>query len=169
MLPLVERAGVQVLSGIADDAYEVATPIARRHVVALDERHSFVIVDEIETADPQPIEVRWHTGGTWTLGERGSALVTAGAARAAVRTLALGGPVRLEIESPEGWIRPVQVLRALVPPSPRHLVATVIVPGATDAPSLSIAWGEDGRLVQLRVGERQLRFTTTAAGGLRPV
>jgi Heparinase II/III-like protein len=169
LLPLVERAGVQVLSGIADDAYEVATPIARRHVVALDERQSFVIVDEIETADAQPIELRWHTGGSWTLGERGNAVVTAGPARAAVRTLALGGPARLEIESPEGWIRPVQVLRALVPPSPRHLVATVIVPGATDAPSLSIAWGEDGRLVQLRVGERQLRFTTTAAGGLQPV
>jgi hypothetical protein len=169
LLPLVERAGVQVLSGIADDAYEVATPIARRHVVALDARQAFVIVDEIETADAQPIELRWHTGGTWTLGAQGSAVVTDGTARAAMRTLALGGSARLEVEAPEGWIRPVQVLRALVPPSPRHLVATVIVPGATDAPSLSIAWGEDGRFVQLRVGERQLRFTTTAAGGLQPV
>ena len=94
--------------------------------------------------------------------------MTAGTARAAVRTLALGGSARLEIESPQGWIRPVQVLRTLVPPSPRHLVATVIVPGATAAPELSLAWGEDGKLVQLRVGERQLRFTTTAAGGLQP-
>ena len=64
MLPLVERAGVQVISGVADDAYEVATPIARRHVVALDQRQSFVIIDEIETAEPQPIELRWHTGGS---------------------------------------------------------------------------------------------------------
>jgi hypothetical protein len=169
LLPLVEHAGVQVLSGIADDAYEVPTPIARRHVVALDDRRLFVIVDEIETADAQPIEVRWHTGGTWALGAQGSAVVTDGGARAAVRTLSLGGSARLDVESPEGWIRPVQVLRALVPPSPRHLVATVLVPGATDAPSMSIAWGGDGRIVQLRVGERQLRLTTTAAGSLQPL
>ncbi len=169
LLPLVEREGVQVLSGVADDAYEVPTPVARRHVVALDGRQSFVIVDEIETADSQPIELRWHTGGAWAAGDRGGAVVSDGTARAAMRTVALSGSARLEVESPEGWIRPVQVLRVLVPPSPRHLVATVIVPGATDAPSLSLAWAEDGSTVHLRVGERQLRFRTTAAGGLQPV
>ncbi|WP_396627076.1 heparinase II/III family protein [Luteitalea sp.] len=167
LLPLVEKDGVQVLTGMADDAYEVATPIARRHVVALDERQAFVVIDEIETAAAQSIELRWHTGGAWAVGERGAAVVTNGAARAAIRTLALGTGARLEVESPDGWIRPVQVLRAVVEPAPRHLVATVIVPNAAEAPTLSLARTEDGREIVVRVGERQLRFVTTAAGGLQ--
>ncbi|MGV3516967.1 heparinase II/III domain-containing protein [Luteitalea sp.] len=168
LLPLVDGEGVQVLTGVADDAYEVATPIARRHVIALDDRERFVIVDEIETAEAQPIELRWHTGGAWTLGADGHAVVTAGTARAAVRTLAIGGVPSLAVESPDGWIRPVQVLRVPLAAAPRHLVATVIAPGASEAPSLSLAWSENGRLVRLRVGERQLQFATAAGGGLRP-
>jgi hypothetical protein len=61
----------------------------------------------------------------------------------------------------------VQVLRAVVEPAPRHLVATVIVPNAAEAPTLSLARTEDGREIVVRVGERQLRFVTTAAGGLQ--
>ncbi|BCS31272.1 hypothetical protein TBR22_A04720 [Luteitalea sp. TBR-22] len=169
LLPLVDRDGVQVLTGVADDTYDVPTPIARRHVIALDERQSFVIVDEIETAEPQPIELRWHTGGTWALGPSGSAVVTNGPVRAAVRTLALSGVPPLEVATPEGWIRPVQVLSARLAASPQHLVVTAIAPGEAEAPSLSLARSRDGRRIQLRVGERQLRFRTTAEGGLQPV
>ena len=73
LLPLVEHRDIRILTGVADDAYEVATPVARRHVCTLDGGQVYLVIDEIETVDPQPIELRWHTGGAWTTGESGSA------------------------------------------------------------------------------------------------
>jgi hypothetical protein len=167
MLPLVERGDLRLVTGVADDAYEVAAPVARRHVCTLDNGHTYLIIDEVETPEPQPIELRWHTAGAWAVGARGSAVVTGRTARAAMRILGIAGVSTLEVEVPEGWIRPVSVLRARFAPAVRHLVATVLVPNTAEAPSLALAWRRDGTRLWVKVGDRQLEFASGAHRGLQ--
>jgi hypothetical protein len=163
LLPLVEQGDVRILSGVADDAYEVATPVARRHVCTLDGGQVYLVIDQIETTEPQPVELRWHTGGAWTTGTGGSAMVSSGPARAAMRTHT-HGTHSTSIAAADGWIRPVSVLRVECPPATRHLVATVIAPGLTEPPALSLAWNPDGTSARVRLGRRQIDFTLSREG-----
>jgi hypothetical protein len=164
LLPLVEQGDIRILTGVADDAYEAATPVARRHVCTLDGGRLYVVIDQIETTATQPIELRWHTGGAWTMGPDGGAVVTSGPARGAMRVHAHAGTPAMSIAPAEGWIRPVSVLRVGCPAATRHLVATVIVPGTTEAPPLSFDWSQDGTAVQLRLGQRPIALTLGADG-----
>lgn len=164
LLPLIERGDLRILSGVADDAYELSAPVARRHVCTLDDGQVYLVIDQIETTEAQPIELRWHTGGDWTIGDGGSALVTSGAARGAMRMLAASGIPSMSVAAADGWIRPVSVLRVECPASTRHLVATVVVPGATEAPSMSMASSRDGASAWVRIGPREIAFTLNQSG-----
>lgn len=167
LLPLAERDDIRILTGVADDAYEVTARIARRHVCTLERGALYLLIDQIETADAQPIELRFHTGGTWDLGPRGSASVSGARARAALRVTAATGQPRLSVEAPEGWIRPVSVLRAELGAATRHLVATLIAPGVAEAPDLSLASAAEGSSLDVRVGARRLAFSLDDQRGLQ--
>jgi len=117
--------------GVADEAYEVKTPHARRHVVFVD-RSYFVLLDEIETAEPAPVELRFHSYGAiapriqggWTIseGKAGCDLIPASAG-------SNQGGWAGAVEAASGWTKPVNVLRlrSLVD-GRRFLTATTIVP-----------------------------------------
>lgn len=162
MLPLVEKDDVRVLTGVADGVYDVAAPRARRHVCTLDGGQVYLVIDEIETSEPQPIELRWHTGGRWDVADEAvrehAAVVRSGAAQAALRWTSTG-TLTSAVESPEGWIRPVSVLRVLGAASRQHLVATLIVPGATEAPAMAITREPGGHDLVVQVGQRRLAIT----------
>lgn len=146
--------GYQELIGVADNAYEVATPRARRHVVFVDKRY-WVLLDEVETVEPQQIDVRFHTygaiGGGWTIEQGVSALDI---------EAATDEPVTASVERPEGWIRPVHVLNVkLTRASTQHLIATVVNPRALAAAGLPAARLErDGDAVVVVVGPDRVRF-----------
>lgn len=84
-----------------------------------------MVLDEIETPVPEPIEVRFHTDGTiaehgrgrWTYREGGNAL-----------DVAITQDASASIESPSGWIRPGRVLRLSAPAASRHAFVTVLQP-----------------------------------------
>jgi len=127
--------------GIADNAYDVDTPRARRHVVFVDQRY-WVLLDEIETRTPQPIELRFHTSGTiapaaaqWTFTEGSSAGPRASPGVIDVVSPREGG-LSGSIEQPTGWIKPISVLSLKSgQPQTRYAAITVLAPRAGGAAS----------------------------------
>ncbi len=117
--------------GVADDAYDVDTPHARRHVVFVDRRY-WVLLDDIDTRTDQPIELRFHTYGTIVPGGApngpGGWTFTEDKATLDILSPREGGLVG-HIEHPAGWIHPVSVL-SLMASTPRshHAALTVISP-----------------------------------------
>jgi hypothetical protein len=167
MLGPTEGSRYTAVVGVADNAYEIATPRARRHVVFVDKRY-FVLLDEIETgtavvatAEPAapPIELRFHSYGTiaprsqsgWTVSQAGAAVDIVPAAAVVGR-----------VEAADGWIRPVQVLRLTAArPGPGLLLATAILPrspGGGAGPSASASQVVDGGEVRVTVGTDVLTF-----------
>jgi hypothetical protein len=150
------------LVGVADNAYEVATPRARRHVVFVDKRY-FVLLDEIEAAEPAPVELRFHSYGAispreqggWTVSENkvGVDIIPASAAGSAA---GLAGTV----EAAQGWIRPVSVLRlGSTADSRRFLLATAIVPStAEQLRGVVVAQRVDGEGIRVDVGRDRLTW-----------
>ena len=134
-----EGAHYTAFLGISSGSYQAATPRARRHVVFVDRRY-YVLLDEVAPSAPAVIELRFHSYGTvtpwpqrtgWTVNQSGSQLdiVPAG--------LSL---VRGAVESPPGWIRPVNLLRLATPqPVATLTLATAIIPrtGAALYPEVS--------------------------------
>ena len=162
------------LVGVADDAYEVRTPRARRHVVFVDKSY-FVLLDEIETAEPAPVELRFHSYGAispreqggWTVLENEVSVDIVPALRLAsgeVERLAQGRPD--ETRGTTGWIRPVNVLRLRsMADGRRFLVATAIVPStATRLKGVAVAQRVDGDVVRVDVGRDQLTWRCGADG-----
>lgn len=166
LLPLVERAGVRVLTGVADNAYEVPVPVARRHVCTLDNGQTYLVIDEIETPEPQPIELRWHTSGTWAPGAGGQAVVRGSTARAAVSVACTGAAPTMAVQTPDGWIRPVSVLSVLAAPARKHLVATLILPNQDTAPMVRLT--ADATHVVVGMGKRTMTFVLSPEHGLQP-
>lgn len=118
-------AGMHALTGIADGAYEVDNTRARRHVVFVD--NSFwVVLDEIETPEPQPVELRFHTYGTLTEVAAGTWRIADGGQEIEMTT---PRPLSATAESPDGWIRPVRALSLRSStPAPAHALVTIIQP-----------------------------------------
>jgi hypothetical protein len=149
--------------GIADNAYDIDTPRARRYVVFVDHRY-WVLLDEIETRQPQSIELRFHTYGTiaggssqWTFTE-GSALLD-------IVSPHEGGLVG-SIEHPDGWIRPVNVLSLkAASPASRHAAITVLSPRRPDSkvPPTVTATITDAR-IDLAVDRDRVSFTHGSDG-----
>ena len=143
LLGPINGRGFEALVGVADGAYERETTRARRHVVFVDRRY-WILLDEIETPQPESVELRFHTYG-------GVRQVGPGHWRYedAENALDLTSPQALTsaIETPHGWIRPVRVLSLKTPEAARdHALVTVLQPHARSAPP---------------VGEVRMRRTAT--------
>jgi hypothetical protein len=156
------------LVGVADDAYEVKTPRARRHVVFVDKSY-FVLLDEIETAEPAPVELRFHSYGAitpreqggWTLSEnKVSVDIVPGSVDGS------GGGIAGMVEAATGWTKPVNVLRLRSTANGRRfLMATAILPStATQLKGVAVAQRVDGDLVRVDVGRDQLTWRCGADG-----
>jgi hypothetical protein len=155
--------GFEALVGVADNAYEIATPRARRHVVFVDKRY-WVLLDEIETAEPETIDLRFHTYGTvqaagdgrWTFAQGRSVLDIASPP---------GQRLSPAVETPDGWTKPVKVLVFKSAPSAAHAVITVLQPHAASAPGLGpVELQRTDRGLVVSVGADRVRFQQNADG-----
>ena len=151
--------GFTAFTGIADGAYEVPATKARRQVVFVDRRY-WVLLDDIETPEPQPIELRFHTEGTIDrVGDSRWRVSDGGASVDVLTPGAMGLTAR--VTSPQGWIRPLQLLSlASNAPSRTHAVATTLVPrigGPEMTGPVSVTQAPDA--LDVAVGNDRIRFT----------
>jgi hypothetical protein len=124
LLGPTEGKNTTTLVGVADGAYEVETTRVRRHAVLVDKR-CWILLDEIETPQPQSIELRFQTYGTLTSPGPGLWQVADGG-----KTLDIRMPDRIDstAQTPDGWIRPVRVLSATAGPAASHALVTILQP-----------------------------------------
>ena len=110
MESLVEGPQFASVVGIADHAYEVATPVARRTVVLVDHRY-YVLLDEVAPSTSQTIELRFHTYASPTEARAGAYGVTANGVGL---DLVVADPALMvgSVAEAAGWIKPVKVVRS---------------------------------------------------------
>lgn len=125
------------LVGVADNAYAVAVPRARRHVVFVDKRY-FVLLDEVEPAEAAPLELRFHSYGSFAPREAGGWTVSLDGAAVAVvpaaESTGSGAGFYGTVEDAVGWTKPVKVLRLRSGQDGRQfLQATLILPTPDEA------------------------------------
>jgi hypothetical protein len=153
----------EALIGVADDAYEIDTPRARRHVVFAYNRY-WVLLDEIDTATPQPLDIRFHTYGTvthpgtdrWTFTQGQSALDIVSPA---------GQGLSSSTDTPSGWIRPVTVLDLRTQPASTQAIVTVLYPRAAGAQGLGpVTVDRDATQIVVRADGDRVRFVRTEDG-----
>jgi hypothetical protein len=123
----------QALIGVADNAYEVPTPRARRHVVFVDKRY-WVLLDEVEPAQPETIDLRFHTAGTVKQADGGRWTFTQGSSVLEIAS-PTGQGLSAAVETPTGWIRPVSVLD-LKTAAARAAIVTVLQAHTTGTPAI---------------------------------
>lgn len=149
--------------GVADAAYERETPRARRHVVFVDKRY-WVLLDEIETRAPETAELRFHTYAgareaaprRWTFGEGEHVL----------DILSPSAGLDGSIASPEGWIRPVRVLRLEAPEGARdRALVTILHPRRRDAAPLGpVHVRRSDTAIVVTVGSDRISFRNDGDG-----
>ncbi len=156
--------GFEALVGLADGAYERETTRARRHVVFVDHRY-WVLLDEIQTPQPESAELRFHTygvvqevaAGHWRFEEAQSML-----------DVAFAPTQRLSaaVETPTGWIKPVRVLSLKTPQAAReHALVTVLQAHAHDAAGVDeVQVRRSDHDLVIAVGPDQVRFHTAMDG-----
>lgn len=147
--------------GVADGAYDVNTPRARRHVVFVDKRY-YVLLDEIEPAQPSSIELRFHTYGAvapraqggWTVSQELVSVDLVPAVVGGGREAGLVGSV----EAATGWTTPVKVLRLKsAVDATRFLIATAVLPSAGLADrTVAVSQAQDGDDLVVDVGNDRL-------------
>ena len=155
--------GYEALTGVADGAYEVATKRVRRHAILVNKRF-WVLLDEIETPDPQTAELRFHTYGKVIAPAPGHWSFEQG--EAALDVVAPNNEVTGGLETPTGWIRPVTVLslRASTP-AREHTLITVLQARAKQSPALGkVSIHETKQELILTVEGTKLTFDRTADG-----
>jgi hypothetical protein len=156
--------GFTAFTGIADRAYEVSMTRARRQIVFVDRRY-WVTLDDIETPEPQPIELRFHTEGTIQELGYGRWRATDGEASVDI-LLATPDQVTARLTSPQGWIRPLQLLSLTsASPARTHVVATVIIPPVrgSEAPDTASA-SRSADALEVSVGRDRIRFARSQDG-----
>src|SRR5262249_30045182 len=142
----------EALTGVADGAYEVATTRVRRHAVFVKKRF-WVLLDEIQTPDPEPAELRFHTYGKVTEPTPRHWVFEQGPAALDVVTPNIEITGGLEV--PAGWIRRVTGLRLkAATPKREHTLITVLQPRAKQSPALG--------KVTVRQSNQQLVVTVEA-------
>jgi hypothetical protein len=159
-------AGYSAFTGIADNAYEVETPVARRHVVFVDHRY-FVLLDEIETREPQSIELRFHTYGDVAARESQWVFMDGGSILDVFSPRENGLVAKLE--QPDGWIRPVNVLSLKSgTPQTRHAAITVLVPRTGTVPSKppTVTATMSGLKIDVSIDRDVVSFTRGSSAGL---
>jgi len=158
-----QEDGYAALTGVADGAYEIATTRARRHVVFVDHRY-WVLLDEIQTPEPQTAELRFHTYGKVTSPSPRHWQFEQG--QAVLEIVAPDTEIAGVTENPSGWIRPVTALslRAAAPVREHNIVA-VLQPRSLDAPKLGgVQIARTSRELRITVAEDQIVFEQTANG-----
>ncbi|PWT93278.1 MAG: hypothetical protein C5B55_04815, partial [Blastocatellia bacterium] len=141
--------GYEALTGVADGAYEVSTTRVRRHVVFVDKRF-WVLLDEIQTPEMEPVELRFHTYGTATKITSRHWVFEQG--QADLDILTPNTEVTSGLETPAGWIKPVTVLSMKAEaPAREHTLITVLQPRAKESAALD--------KVQAQKSEEQLVVT----------
>ncbi len=159
----VEGPGFTAFVGVADSSYEVRTPHARRHVVFVDRRY-FVILDDVVPAAPAAIELRFHSYGAIVARPGAGWTVTQGDASLDVVPAASPEMVG-SIETPTGWIRPVNLLRvASRQPLGQLVLATALIPRQPGGPSVAVAQEVRGAELHVTVGADRLVFQRVADG-----
>jgi Heparinase II/III-like protein/Domain of unknown function (DUF4962) len=164
LLGLIKGHGFEAFIGVADGAYERETRRARRHVIFVDRRY-WVLLDEIQTPQPEAAELRFHTYGIvqkiapghWRFEKARSVLDV------------LCAPTQrlsAAVETPQGWIKPVRVLSLKTPRAAReHTLVTVLQPHANDAPGLDhVEVRRSDQDLVISVGPDQVRFHQAGDG-----
>jgi hypothetical protein len=168
------------LTGIADNAYEIQTPCARRHIVFVDSRY-FVLLDELQAAGPTSFELRFHSYGSmrvraeggWTLSEDRANVAVVPATDTRLGGLSVTG----RVEAAEGWTKPVNVLRLRSgADSAQFVLATAIFPWTGDSRGWTpppVLQTERGYELLVDVGTDRLTWRRGADGyqltGVTPV
>ena len=164
LLGPVDGDRFQALVGIADNAYEVPTPRARRHVVFVDKRY-WVLLDEIETTDPQTIDVRFHTAGTVRQAGEGRWTFTQGSSVLEIAS-PTGQGLSAGVEAHEAWIRAVSVLDFKSgTPAAQSAIVTVLQAHSAGAPAIGRAQVQRGEKdLIVSVDNDRVRFERTSDG-----
>lgn len=151
------------LIGIADGAYEASTTRVRRHAVLVDSRF-WVVLDEIETPQPETAELRFHTYGKVTEPTPRHWVFDQGLAALDVVSpnIELSG----SLEFPAGWIKPVTVLSLkTATPARERFLLTVLQPRARQSAAIGkVQVQQDRRQLVVTVEAIQVRFTRTDDG-----
>jgi hypothetical protein len=163
LLGPLKGPGFEELVGVADGAYEVPATKVRRHAVFVDKVY-WVILDEIQTPEPQTAELRYHAYGSIEAGGPGRWTVTADTAALDVAVWS-DGPIAGSVEHPDGWIKPVNVLSLQAPAARERAVVTVLYPRLAADPKLDAVSGREanGR-IEIAVGGRRVSFVRGADG-----
>ena len=145
--------GYEALTGVADGAYEVSTTRVRRHAVLVDKRF-WVLLDEIQTPEPETAELRFHTYAKVTEPAPRHWVFEQG--QAALDVVTPDVEITGALETPAGWIKPVTVLRLKTEaPAREHMLVTVLQPRAKQSPALE--------KVQAQQSRQQLIVTVASA------
>jgi hypothetical protein len=129
----------------------------------------FVLLDEIETAEPAPVELRFHSYGAITPREQGGWTVSEGKVSVDLIPASAGSSQSGwagTVEAVSGWTKTVNVMRLKsAADGRRFLVATAIVPStATQLKGVAVAQRVDGNVVRVDIGRDQLTWRCGADG-----
>jgi endo-1,4-beta-xylanase len=156
--------GFEAFTGVADGAYEVEGTRARRHVVFVGQRF-WVLLDEVETSEPEDLELRFHTDGEVTGPTEGAFTFVEEGRALDVACLSTTG-LDTRVESPSGWVKPVKAL-SVRSKEPRRswAVITVLYPRREEDPALGpVNLRANGSLLDVAVGTARVRFVHAAEG-----
>lgn len=156
--------GYTAFIGVADGAYEKAATRARRHVVFVNNRY-WVLLDEIQTPQPESAELRFHTYGKvtetaprrWMFEEDQAALDVVSTATQQLLT---------SLETPQGWIKPTKALSIKsATPALGHMIVTVLNARAKSAPALGqVVMREQNQDLVISVDKDRISFRKTLDG-----
>ena len=163
LLGPTQEIGCDILTGIADGAYEVDAPRARRTVVFVKRRY-WIVLDDIATPLAQPIELRFHTYGKVTEPKPGRWLFEQDDA-----ALDIAIPMEnltASVEKPDGWIKPVNVLSIKSKaPATSHLSAVVFHPRTkSEEPCAAVSLQQTEKELSISVGADTVHFIPSTEG-----
>jgi hypothetical protein len=158
----IKRGDVEFMTGAADGAYEVETVRARR-IVVFAKRRYWVVLDDIATPEPQPIELRFHTYGK--VSEAKTGRWTFEQDNVALDVLIATPNLDAQIEKPDGWIKPVNVLSIKAKEAAAHVCATVLYPRKNNEPPCGDATiKQSDKEIVLTLEGSTARFVLTEKG-----
>jgi hypothetical protein len=173
-----EGPNTTTLVGVADGAYEVETTRVRRHVAFVGNT-TWIILDEIVTPQPQTVELRFHTYGSiepaWDRRVSRDGLSGSTGRRSKNDWVVMEGDQALDIrtpdgltataETPDGWIRPVRVLRAEgSEPAGERALITVLRPRVTPAAPADVRVDQAPDRITVTVGSTRVQWRRTPDG-----
>jgi hypothetical protein len=163
LLGLFKGDGFEALTGVADGAYEVGTTRVRRHAVLVDKRF-WVLLDVIQTPEPQTAELRFHTYGKVSAPTPGHWVFEQGTA--ALDIVTPNVEIAGALETPAGWIKPVTVLSLkATEPAREHTLITVLQPRARQSPALGkVEMRQTEQQLIVTIGSAQVTFNQEADG-----